>query len=139
MREHVDAGETLRGAARIIATRHGPELPQGSAHHRSFESTVDLLRREYAAWEIEEEEAEAVRQAVVDGIAQLNESVHAALAPFRTPEMLKAAAHFSTLDFGQQFRRRLEAKYGDLSGLQLSLPNSDHLLAKLIKSQIRSK
>jgi hypothetical protein len=55
MREHVDAGETLRGAARIIATRHGPELPQGSAHHLSFESTVDLLRREYAAWEIEEE------------------------------------------------------------------------------------
>jgi hypothetical protein len=127
MHEYVRRDDKIRPAAEIIARRYGHEIPQGTKRQRSYRSTVDLLRRHYARWAKEQDEAEARQRAMADMAAQMQRACSAISAKLNTPAM---QAFTAQLDLMNQKLRKL-----DLGSLGFAVPEADDFFVEGIKSQ----
>lgn len=67
MEPHLKAGKSMRKAAEVVALRYFHEIPQGSAHQRSLDSTITLLRKKYPLWKQEQDRRAKIREQIKNG------------------------------------------------------------------------
>lgn len=91
---HVEAGSSVRAAAQLVVKSDEHRIPQGSKHgQRKFQSTVDLLRREYPRW-LEKQKRFAELHARTAALVENFEDIRRVLD---TPALRKTVDAFASL------------------------------------------